>query len=71
MLRGVDLPPWVVATARGFVEAVVMGALATAGIYVTGDEHMIAIAPVGLFIIRWLEGIADQIDPAKNRKPSP
>lgn len=68
-LRGLDVPPWLVATLRGLVEAVLMGGLTAAAIYVTEDEQLIVIAPILLFVIRWAEGLADQVDKAKVRKP--
>jgi len=68
-LRGVDIPPRYVAMARGLVEAMVMGGLVAATIWV--NENIVVGLPVALFIIRWLEGEADNIDKAKTRKPTP
>ena len=69
VLRGIGIPPRYVAMARGLIEAVVMGGLVAATIWV--NENIVVGLPVALFIIRWFEGEADQIDPTKNRKPAP
>lgn len=72
------VPPWVVGLLRGIAEAValaVLGALIIAlGDVDTGD--LAPWAPVGLLVLRQLEGIADaKIDPTRQRviggKPAP
>lgn len=67
LLQGIDIKPRYVAMARGFVEAVVLAGLGAGAIWV--NENLIYGAPVALFILRWLEGEADEhIDPTQNRR---
>jgi len=71
VLRGIDMPPVVVAVARGVLEAAVMGALvalvSAVGAFDWGDKAY--LVPVALLGLRTVEGFADHIDPAKTRKP--
>ena len=69
VLRGIGIPPAWVALARGFIEAVLMGALAGATLWLGEAEDLKVIAPLGYLGIRFLEGLVDQIDPLKNRAP--
>jgi hypothetical protein len=69
LIRGLHLPPAVVGLARGFVEAVLMGALGGATLWLGEAEDLIVVAPLGYFVIRWLESLVDQIDPEKVRSP--
>jgi len=68
-VRGLHTPPWVVGLVRGLMEAVLMGGLVAAAIWVSEDERMIGLVPVALLVIRWLEGIVDQIDKGTVRQP--
>lgn len=73
VLRGIDVPPVVVGFARGLAEAVVLAALGAAAVYLTdGDnvpDNIEFVLPGAFLVIRTLEGIADHIDPAKQRVP--
>lgn len=73
LLRGLgDARPWLVGLARGILEAAVMAGLA--GLYLTltssPPQALVPFLPVVLFGLRLLEGIADSIDPAKQRAPT-
>lgn len=75
ILRGLNLPPFLVSLARGLIEAAIIGALGAAVIFlgeIDISQLPDGIGPVGLGIAVWvlraLEGLADQIDPAKVRK---
>ncbi len=75
VVRGLgDAPAVVVGAARGAVEAVVLAGLGAFAVYVQDydftllgvDENVTIFAiPAILFVVRTLEGYADQIDPAK------
>lgn len=69
ILRGLGIPPIWTGTVRAFVEAVVMAGILAGGVYLLNDARFIAFGPVILFIERSLEGLADHIDPLKNRAP--
>lgn len=69
VLRGVGIPPAWVGFARGLLEAVLMGALAGGTIWLGETEDLKLVAPIGFLVIRFLEGLVDQIDPAKTRSP--
>ena len=69
LLRGLHLPPAAVGAARGLLEAVLMGGLGGATLWLGEAEDLILVAPMGFFVIRWLEGIIDGLDPEKVRKP--
>lgn len=62
--------PWVVALLRGVVEAAVLGVLGVLIVWL-GDVTagaLAAYAPLGVVLLRQLEGLADQkIDPTKQR----
>jgi len=69
--RGLHLPPWVVALVRGFAEAVVFaGILFLINYLDAGDvpDDLRVWAPILVLLLRQLEGVADQIDPAKRRR---
>lgn len=71
VLRGLVLNPLLVAFARGLLEAAAMAAILFAGEYVTGgnlDDGLQMWAPIILLMLRQLEGLADRIDPAKQRR---
>lgn len=68
ILRGLHIPPWIVGGARALLEAAALGAL-----YAVDQE----IANLGLdaktliaagFVLRSLEGAADNIDKTKQRQ---
>lgn len=65
-----SLPPAAVALLRGAAEAAVLAVLGVA-IVALGDVHtgqLAPFAPVGLLMLRQLEGLADQrIDPTRQR----
>lgn len=70
LLRGWNFAPRLVAIARGIIEAAVLAAIGAASVELTrvdwGEYAM--LSPVILFVLRWLEGEADQrIDPQQNR----
>ncbi len=75
VVRGLgDFPAVVVGFARGAVEAVVLAGLGAFAIYVQDydfsilgiDEGVTIFAlPAILWVVRTVEGYADQIDPAK------
>ena len=75
VVRGLgDFPAVVVGFARGAVEAAVLAGLGAFAIYVQGydfsilgiDEGVAIFAlPAILWVVRTVEGYADQIDPAK------
>ena len=72
LLRGLDFPPALVGLLRGAIEA---GAIAAIGaiIIVLSDadlpeEWKFAI-PLAVQGLRFLEGLADQVDPSKQRRP--
>jgi hypothetical protein len=72
LLKGDEVKPVIVGFARGFAEAVVMGGLMAAAVYLTtanlhGFEHWL---PEGLVAIRTIEGWADHIDPSTDRAPT-
>lgn len=71
ILRGIDLPPFVVGLARGMAEAAVIGGLMEATILLTSADlgNMQIFLPPLLIGIRVAEGAADHIDPAKKRTP--
>lgn len=63
--------PWLVASARGILEAVALaGLVAAAGAVqdVSAPAELQVYAPVLLALFRLLEGLADQIDPTKARR---
>ena len=72
-LRGLNVPPVIVGLVRGAVEAAVLGGLGALIIYVTSADlgSWVWVAPVIVQGIRFLEGLADQIDPANIPKKSP
>lgn len=68
--KGWNVAPRLVAIARGALEAAVLAGLGALSVSLTQldwGEYAMA-TPVVLFVIRWLEGEADQwIDPQQNR----
>lgn len=73
LVRGLGTaPPWAVGLARGILEAVVMAALIGLGLFLTNSPPaaIVPFVPVLLVLIRYLEGAADSIDPAKQRDPN-
>jgi hypothetical protein len=71
ILRGLVLNPLLVAFARGLLEAAAMAALLFAADYVTGGhlpEEYKLFGPMILLALRQIEGVADKIDPAKQRR---
>lgn len=70
LLRGIVGSPWVVGLARGIAEAAVLAGLAVLAGALVSEDVPAALLPLGpalLAGIRTLEGIADNIDPAKKR----
>lgn len=70
--RGLDgAAPWAVALVRGVLEAAVMAGLGALALFLTSSPPaaIVPFAPFGLVVIRVLEGLADNIDPAKQRAP--
>lgn len=68
LLRGLTTPAWAVGVARGLLEAIVLAVLAYLVTWLGGGdlpEWLIPWAPAMILILRSLEGLADQIDPAK------
>ena len=66
ILRGLNVPPWIVGFARGAVETAVLAALGAVALYVSDSEfgsEMWAVLLV--WGVRTLEGLADQIDSSK------
>jgi hypothetical protein len=64
-------PPALVAFLRGLAEAVILAGLGY-GITVLSGVHsgeLAPWAPVGLLLLRQLEGVADHIDETKRRAP--
>lgn len=71
-LRGLQgAAPWAVGVARGILEAAVMAGLVAAALTLTSSPPaaIVPFVPILLFLIRYLEGVADNIDPAKQRTP--
>ena len=66
ILRGIGIPPEVVAAARGVVEAAALAGLAYVALVLPEflEAGSLWLA-VGYAVIRTLEGYADKIDPAK------
>lgn len=66
VLRGIGIPPEIVAATRGVVEAAVLAGLAYVALvlpeFIEAGSLWLA---VGYAIIRTLEGYADKIDPLK------
>lgn len=69
LLRGLNVPPWVVGFARGGVETAALAALGALALYISDSEFSSEMW-IGFvwWIIRTLEGFADQIDPSKSRR---
>lgn len=66
LFRGLTTAPWLVGLARGVLEAAVIAAIAAAATVV--GVHVPPELQVGFWaVIRTIEGIADQIDPTKQR----
>ena len=73
ILRGLTTAPWLVALMRGLVEAVVLAALFFVASWLTSSDvptQLVPLVPLLLTVIRTIEGLADQIDPAKQRVPA-
>ena len=69
MLRG-HAAPWVVGLVRGLVEAAVLAALGGLVVWLSSadvPQEVAAWAPALVVLIRTLEGVADQIDPSRDR----
>lgn len=68
VLRGLYHSPWLVGLLRGAAEIAVMGALvflaASLGVHIPPEYAIVFWG-----VVRFLEGLADQIDPAKRRAP--
>jgi len=70
LLRGLDFTPIAVSLARGVLEAAVMAGLVEVLVLFQQTEWADAWwAVVVVYGIRQVEGVADHIDPAKNRAP--
>lgn len=70
-LRGLILNPILVAFARGLLESAVMGGLVFAADYASSDrlpDEYKLYGPLAVLVIRQLEGVADKIDAAKQRR---
>lgn len=73
LLRGTgNAAPWAVGLARGILEAVVMAVLVGLALFLTNQPPaaVVPFTPFLLLILRYLEGLADNIDPAKQRAPN-
>ena len=72
-LRGIGIPAWLVGLARGIVEAAVLaGILVLISWLTTADlGSYAALAPIAILALRTVEGMADNIDPSKKRRPGP
>lgn len=71
VVRGIAAPAWLAGTARGLLEAAALAAIVAAVAFLTGGEapaDLQVFAPLFIWIGRTLEGFADQIDPAKQRR---
>lgn len=69
ILRGIKVPAGWVGTARGAVEAALMGGLVGLTVWLGEAKDLAVVAPAGFAAIRFLEGIVDQVDPLKKRAP--
>ena len=71
LIRGLGVDPIYVGLARAILEAAVMAVLLTLALFITAapPAAIVPFVPVLHAIIRWLEGVADQIDPSKVRNP--
>ena len=71
VLRGLVLNPLLVAFARGLAEALAFTAIAF-GIEFFSDanlsDQLQMWAPLAILLLRQAEGVADKIDPAKQRR---
>lgn len=70
LFRGIYTSPILVALARGVLEAAAFAAILSATEYVSGGNLPDEMQPFGSLILlglRVLEGMADRIDPAKQR----
>ncbi len=70
IIRGISAGPKVVGLVRGVVEAAVLSALAALLVLIPEidiPEEARVWVPAALMAVRTLEGIADGIDPTKNR----
>lgn len=76
LIRGIKIPPALTGFARGFIEAIVLGAIAGAiATWTTadlaalglGETWTILLAMLGLQGLRALEGLGDQIDSTRRR----
>jgi hypothetical protein len=72
LFRGLHIEPIYVALARAAVEAAAMAVLIVLALFITSapPAAIVPFVPILLAIIRWLEGVVDQIDPAKSRRPT-
>jgi hypothetical protein len=71
ILRGLVLNPVLVSFARGIAEAMAMAGILFAGEFLLSsnipDQYQFLV-PAGTYLLRQLEGIADAIDPMKQRR---
>lgn len=71
VLRGLVLNPVLVAFARGLAEAAAMAGILFGIEFISGGnlpDNLQLLAPILLLVLRQAEGIADRIDPAKQRR---
>ncbi len=66
IIRGLNVPAWLVGFIRGALETAVVVALGAVVLYIADSEFSSEMWAVMLIWgLRTLEGFADQIDPAK------
>ncbi len=68
---GNDAPPWVTATARGILGAVVVGGLAFFNAWAQTDDVGFLIRTTGIAVLGWIgmrAGIEGMIDTAKKKR---
>lgn len=70
ILRGIETPAWIVGSARGFVECVLLAAVQAAIVWFSGADvpvELQAIAPIVVLLLGISKGIIDHVDPLKQR----
>lgn len=68
---GNDAPPWMTATARGLLGAVVIGGLAFFNIWAQTDDLKLLISGTAVPVLTWVgmrAGIEGMMDTSKNKR---
>lgn len=68
LIRGVVTSPWIVGLARGVAHAAISAGLLFAVGALSGNDvpaALVPFVPILIAALRGLEGVADQLDPAK------